>query len=584
MNPSMTVPLRPYKAVQPRVMLAIGLATCIPVLMAFNMPPSATLLNQALAMTGWGAVVLVAASSRQMLPMDRGVGATLSALLLLIVAALSTPFLTGQPLGFGMATAGTLLVAAIVLFAGASMAADGRRNQTFRALCWAFLLAGTSSAVIGILQVFAPQWCDSNIVACTASAGRASGNLRQPNHLSSLLLWALIAIVALQDMKVVGRLVGGCWAAFLVFGVVLTGSRTGIVGVALLALWGVLDRRLAASTRQTLAATPVAYAALWYVTALWSEAGHGGFAGEARLSTASDISSSRFAIWSDTLELIGRHPWTGVGFGEFNFAWTLLPSPDRPVAFFDHTHNLPLNLAVELGLPAATLILILLSYALWSAFAAPMALREDEDRTPVRSLFMIVLMMVLHSQLEYPLWYSYFLLPTAFALGLCFGGGGPQVKGHPACLRLAACAVIAGGIATVWDYGRVVTIFAPPENAGPLEQRIETGKKSWFFSHHAHYAAATSTPDPSGAMGSFDVATHYLLDTRLMMAWANALAANGELDKAKHLAQRLREFRNADSEEFFAPCAQNIGATQSQPFQCSAPERVMDHRDFRPKR
>ena len=35
----------------------------------------------------------------------------------------------------------------------------------------------------------------------------------------------------------------------------------------------------------------------------------------------------------------------------------------------------------------------------------------------------MVLMMALHSQLEYPLWYAYFLLPTAFALGLCLGGG-----------------------------------------------------------------------------------------------------------------------------------------------------------------
>ena len=31
----------------------------------------------------------------------------------------------------------------------------------------------------------------------------------------------------------------------------------------------------------------------------------------------------------------------------------------------------------------------------------------------------MVLMVTLHSLLEYPLWYSYFLLPTAFAFGLC---------------------------------------------------------------------------------------------------------------------------------------------------------------------
>ena len=31
---------------------------------------------------------------------------------------------------------------------------------------------------------------------------------------------------------------------------------------------------------------------------------------------------------------------------------------------------------------------------------------------------MLVVVVGLHSLLEYPLWYAYFLLPTAFALGL----------------------------------------------------------------------------------------------------------------------------------------------------------------------
>src|SRR5439155_17968394 len=65
-----------------------------------------------------------------------------------------------------------------------------------------------------------------------------------------------------------------------------------------------------------------------------------------------------------TLTLIRMHPWAGVGFGEFNFAWTLTPFPGRPVAFFDHTHNLILQFVVELGVPLALLVLGLLLWAL----------------------------------------------------------------------------------------------------------------------------------------------------------------------------------------------------------------------------
>ena len=119
--------------------------------------------------------------------------------------------------------------------------------------------------------------------------------------------------------------------------------------------------------------------------------------------------------------MIASHPWLGVGFGDFNFAWTLTPFPGRPIAFFDHTHNLVLNFAVELGLPLAIVVLALMIYALWQALRNAIA----DGRAPAtaypaqRAAFVIVFLVAVHSMLEYPLWYSYFLLPTAFAFGLC---------------------------------------------------------------------------------------------------------------------------------------------------------------------
>ena len=74
-------------------------------------------------------------------------------------------------------------------------------------------------------------------------------------------------------------------------------------------------------------------------------------------ATAATSRPRRFDIWSNALALIASHPWLGVGFGDFNFAWTLTPFPGRPTEFFDHTHNLILNFAVEMGVPLATLVL-----------------------------------------------------------------------------------------------------------------------------------------------------------------------------------------------------------------------------------
>ena len=100
---------------------------------------------------------------------------------------------------------------------------------------------------------------------------------------------------------------------------------------------------------------PLIYGAMW-----WGDDGLGDaqpiilFGGQTRFGGGGDISSSRFGIWRNTWSLIASHPWLGVGFGDFNFAWSLTPFPGRPVAFFDHTHNLLLNFAVGFGVPLAS--------------------------------------------------------------------------------------------------------------------------------------------------------------------------------------------------------------------------------------
>ena len=77
--------------------------------------------------------------------------------------------------------------------------------------------------------------------------------------------------------------------------------------------------------------------------------------------------------------MIRQQPWLGVGWGEFNFAWTLTPFPHRPTAFFDHTHDLPLQLVVELGVPLALLVLgcMLVGAGRWA-----MRARLDARRAP----------------------------------------------------------------------------------------------------------------------------------------------------------------------------------------------------------
>jgi hypothetical protein len=151
---------------------------------------------------------------------------------------------------------------------------------------------------------------------------------------------------------------------------------------------------------------------------------------------------------------------------------------------------------------------------------------------------------------------------------------------------MSAVLVIAA-VGTVADYSRVVAVFdahAPT----PLAERITDAQRSLLFGHHADYAAATIAPRPEKELPAFARAAHYLLDTRLMVAWAEGWAAAGDLRRAGHLAARLREFRNPASADYFSACAQPApgpatGDAATQPYQCAPedPTRLLRWQDFR---
>lgn len=569
-------------------------AAAAPSLLAFNVSPSPTFLNQALALALWGGFVALVALLRPALSPWRAAGGAaalpLAALLVLMVAVLWSWGPGALPAGLALSALGLLLACVVLLLGGAAAHADARAADLFALLCAGWVVAGVLNTAIGAVQVFAPQWPDGRWIARSGLAGRAVGNLRQPNHLSSLLLWAAMAVVPLVERGRLRRGLGAGLFALLCFAVVLTASRTGVLGIGLLALWGLLDRRLARPTRALLLLAPVFYALGWLGLSAWAEASHHAFGGETRLAEA-DLSGSRFGIWANTLALIRRQPWAGVGFGEFNLAWTLTPFPGRPVAFFDHTHDLPLQLLVELGLPLGAVVLALLLASLWRGWRLAVRERDAALALTRRSACMMLLLIALHSLLEYPLWYAYFLLPTAWLFGFALGrpGAPPASRAGSSAgavlraplqpLFIAGFLVALGSVLAVLDYARVARVFAPPHDGRTLDQRIADGQRSVLFAHHAAYAAATTNDEISASDPAFKLAPHYLLDTRLMIAWAEALARAGELDKARALAQRLREFHNPQSAQFFEAC-DAPPAGEPLPFQCEAARKAPDWRDY----
>ncbi len=575
----------PTDALDPRVVGLCGLLWAAGFLIPWGTPPFTAFPQLLAAVLVWGLAMTGFSASRQPSRVASPLWAALGVLALLAVAA------AGQQRWVGMAC----LAAAAACLAFGARAADSDRWATV--LLRALIVAAAVSVVFAVVQVFKPEWTDNRWIAPIHTAGRAAGNLRQPNQLAMLLMLGVVAwmVVSAQREPRTATSWPVLLAAWLGAGIALTGSRTGLLGLAAIALWCWADRGLPRTVRwhgaAAVAGCLLAMAAMWWA----QQTGIGTFHLENQIQSGGDLSSSRWGVLANALQMVADHPWTGVGWGNFNFVWTLTPFANRSGAFFDHTHNLPLNLVVELGIPLALLVMGGALWALWasrSAWTHP----DPTSRMLARGALMMLVLLGLHSMLEYPLWYAYFLLPAAFLLGLFIRlGTSTALSTDPAptvmsgwwthALKAAGVAIVLGSLYAAWDYARVWQIYTPFAQGlrTPIEQRIARARASVLFGHYADYGAITATDKPEEAFEAFRRPMRFLIETRVMIAYAKALHARGETDKARYVAQRLLEFKHShpESKAFFEPCTAQP-APEPLPFQCKlgAPVTNLTYRDF----
>ena len=231
--------------------------------------PSTTFLNQAVALAGWGLLLLVLPYAAGQRPL-RATAPVLIALTVMALAALLTPGGLSAHASLNLSAVALMGVAALSVVAGASAAS----LPVFALFSGALLAAGLVGLATAAVQHFGPEGMGSPWIASTPAHGRAGGNLRQPNHLSSLLLQAMVGALFLTEwlrsgtgaMQSAVRRLLPVAMLLLLGGVVLTASRTGAVCVVLMALWGLLDRRLSKPLRLLLLSLPLLYAAWWFAT------------------------------------------------------------------------------------------------------------------------------------------------------------------------------------------------------------------------------------------------------------------------------------------------------------------------------
>ena len=283
-----------------------------------------------------------------------------------------------------------------------------------------FLLVGAElSSLIGIVQHYPGNTFLDTFVMQTESA-IVVANIAQPNNLANYLTLGLVSLGLLftrWKLRVWQVMV---LASPLLFVLVLTSSRSPWLYLPCLAgmafLWQRRDKSCTPLLHFSLLML-LGFGLMHFVVQIpWLIGPHGNSSMLQRL-LASATQGIRLPIWHEAWLMFAQHPGLGAGFGQFPWQYVQLSSIVRDPTlsnlniYVEHAHNLVMHLAAEMGL--AGLLILFGTLGLWlvQAYRAPRTIYHWWGCGVLAVLGM-------HSMLEYPLWYAFFLGIAAITLGV----------------------------------------------------------------------------------------------------------------------------------------------------------------------
>ncbi len=474
-----------------------------------------------------------------------------------LVSALTVPAVIDRALTLGVVAA----IACIWIATQIGKRAANPSNGLLHWLLATWLLAALVSSVLAILQYlniareFAP-WVNQ------PHMGDAFANLRQRNQFASLTSIGLVALLGMlaAERNISKRYLATAWCALalLAAGLACSVSRTGAVQwllvFALATLWALKERK---NTHRALMQLPIGaplLVILWSLVLPWVALQLNGVMGASLLlrvaGQAQDYApcGGRRALWTNALQMLSQHPWQGWGLGETDFAhYSTDYQSERFCDLLDNAHNLPLHLALEFGIPFALLFCVLAVH--WMYKKAKL-----HALTNVQCIGLAMLLVLgLHSMLEYPLWYG----PFQIALGLALGLFADQAQSEPVEAdpfsgsrqhifpMLVCSALFLGCLFVAWDYNRVAQIYRQPEmrDAAYRDNPMQAASQTWLFKNQVDFARLmTQSITQENAQQTYELAMrvlHYSPEPRGVERAVESLRFSGNAQEAEKLASRL---------------------------------------------
>lgn len=308
-----------------------------------------------------------------------------------------------------------LLLGMLLMMLGARLRALFGIETLAAVLAFCLLAGAESSALIGVLQHY--RWhslLDPVVVVKVASS--VYGNLAQPNHFANYIALGLISLGLLFGQRKLPSGFVALLAIPLLFVMTLSGSRSSwlyLLMMTALAWWG--GRRIPAlrPVLRYCLLLLAGFAVMHGIVQLPFMAGTNSTNSMQRIFGGDTSGSVRLYLWHEAWLMFLQSPWLGAGFGQFAWQHFQLGPVLRQTnisGLYNNAHNLVFQLAAEAGLAGLAVL-----------FAATGAWLHGIRRAAMSAAhwwgYAVLGVLTIHSMLEYPLWYGYFMVVAAILLG-----------------------------------------------------------------------------------------------------------------------------------------------------------------------
>ena len=313
---------------------------------------------------------------------------------------------------------------------------DKSRDTVMLTLCWTLVISATLQAVIAYLQYSGKaSGLAQYILVSPDNPGDGSnifGNIGQPNQFTDFISIGVVALCYLFFIGQINLLVFVLYALVFALAITFT-ARRGVLLYYMIMIftagWVWLRNfkktETAINYRKTLVIVVGFFVGLILVQTLFPKIigllnahPENTLTGLNRFSEGQIGQSTyrRFYEWYKAIVLFAEHPLFGVGWYQFPREGIYIMMTERFMSIpqnmklYTHCHNSLFNMMAETGIIGTVITVGYgLGYSIW------LLLRRINT---VQSLFIVLLMIPIltHSFLEYPLWYAYFIVLLAIFL------------------------------------------------------------------------------------------------------------------------------------------------------------------------